>query len=426
MDADMAANPQPTFKLLRDEMPVLSIDIGSNPGVLLSRKEDIDFALRHPEIFSSNVDAVDLKNKRPMIPLQIDPPEHKKFRKLLDPIFAPRKMAAMDQEVSDARQPPHRRLHRAGRGGLRQGVLRPLPLGGLPHPPRPAARRAGHVPHHEGRHHPPRPRDREALRVGGGQAYQQKIADSVYDYFNKILDQREKERQGRPALAFPRRRGRGRPPDPRGHPRHLLPLPDRRARHRHGHARLHVRLPGASIPSTGASSSRTPTSSPTPSRSSSAGRPRSWVSPASRWRTPSSPVAPCTRAITSLSMIGSANTDEAEFPDARRGALRPRGQPPYRLRRRHPPLSGVAPGAPGAAGRAAGVAQADSRVRGRARTTRSSTRRASAPSTTSRCASRRGRSRVRAPSPAVGHVLGPAALVPVALLVATRRVRVPA
>jgi len=44
---------------------------------------------------------IDLKNKRPMIPLQIDPPDHKKFRKLLDPIFAPRKMAAMDQEVSD-------------------------------------------------------------------------------------------------------------------------------------------------------------------------------------------------------------------------------------------------------------------------------------------------------------------------------------
>ena len=46
------------------------------------------------------MDAVDLKNKRPMIPLQIDPPEHKKFRKLLDPLFAPRKMALFDDEVS--------------------------------------------------------------------------------------------------------------------------------------------------------------------------------------------------------------------------------------------------------------------------------------------------------------------------------------
>ncbi len=94
-------NPQPTFKLLRDDMPVMSIDMPSGArGVLLSRKEEIMETLRHPEIFSSNMDAVDLKNKRPMIPLQIDPPEHKKFRKLLDPLFAPRKMALMDDEVS--------------------------------------------------------------------------------------------------------------------------------------------------------------------------------------------------------------------------------------------------------------------------------------------------------------------------------------
>ena len=93
----MAASPQPTFKMMRDEIPVMSMEIAPGPGVLLSRKEEIDLALRHPEIYSSNMDAVDLKNKRPMIPLQIDPPEHKKFRKLLDPIFAPRKMAAMDR-----------------------------------------------------------------------------------------------------------------------------------------------------------------------------------------------------------------------------------------------------------------------------------------------------------------------------------------
>ena len=101
MGPEMAANPQPVWKMLRDDMPVLPIDgMLSSRAVMLSRKEDIMETLRHPEIFSSNMDAVDLKNKRPMIPLQIDPPEHKKFRKLLDPIFAPRKMQAMDAEVS--------------------------------------------------------------------------------------------------------------------------------------------------------------------------------------------------------------------------------------------------------------------------------------------------------------------------------------
>jgi cytochrome P450 len=86
MDPEMAAHPQPMFKLLRDEMPVMPVE----NGVVVSRKVDVDIVLRDPATFSSNVDAVDLSNVRPLIPLQIDPPDHKKFRKLLDPIFAPR------------------------------------------------------------------------------------------------------------------------------------------------------------------------------------------------------------------------------------------------------------------------------------------------------------------------------------------------
>src|SRR5580658_6076053 len=98
MDPEMAAHPQPVFKAMR-EMPVMPLE---GMGVLLSRKAEIDEALRHPEIFSSNADAVDLKNKRPMIPLQIDPPEHKKYRKILDPIFAPRQMALIEDSVAEA------------------------------------------------------------------------------------------------------------------------------------------------------------------------------------------------------------------------------------------------------------------------------------------------------------------------------------
>ena len=193
MDADMAANPQPTFKLLRDEMPVLSMDIGSSHGVLLSRKEDIDFALRHTEIFSSNVDAVDLKNKRPMIPLQIDPPEHKKFRKLLDPIFAPRKMAAMDQEVSDLVNHLIDGFIERGEVDFAKEFSVPFPsevfltLLGLPMDELDTflTMKDGII----------RPEHVTGTAQGSAkaQAYQQKIADSVYEYFDKVLDEREKE-----------------------------------------------------------------------------------------------------------------------------------------------------------------------------------------------------------------------------------------
>ena len=57
MDVDMAANPQAMFKSLRESSPVLALE---GTGVVLSRKVDIDEALRHPENFTSNMTAVDL------------------------------------------------------------------------------------------------------------------------------------------------------------------------------------------------------------------------------------------------------------------------------------------------------------------------------------------------------------------------------
>ena len=192
MDPDMAAHPQVMFKALRDECPVMAIE---GTGVVLTRKVEIDEAFRHPEVYSSNMDAVDLKNARPMIPLQIDPPEHKKYRKLLDPIFAPRRMAAMDDSVS-------RIVNNLIDGFIDQGevdfaqafsvpfpsevflTLLGLPLGELD---RFLAMKDGII----------RP-DHVIGKPYGSRAvndFQQKVADSVYEYFNEILDEREVTRQ---------------------------------------------------------------------------------------------------------------------------------------------------------------------------------------------------------------------------------------
>ena len=43
---------------------------------------------------------VQLGNVRPLIPLRVDPPEHVKYRKILDPLFAPRKMDAIEDDVA--------------------------------------------------------------------------------------------------------------------------------------------------------------------------------------------------------------------------------------------------------------------------------------------------------------------------------------
>ena len=139
------------------------------------------------------MDAIDLKNKRPMIPLQIDPPEHKKFRKLLDPIFAPRKMAAMDQEVSDLVNHLIDGFVERGEVDFAKEFSVPFPsqvfltLMGLPMDELDTflTMKDGII----------RPEHVVGTTQGSAEAgeYQQKIADSVYDYFNKVLDEREKE-----------------------------------------------------------------------------------------------------------------------------------------------------------------------------------------------------------------------------------------
>ena len=194
MDPEMAANPQPIFRVMR-EVPVMPIDLTAGRGVLLSRKEEIDQALRHPEIFSSNMDAVDLKNKRPMIPLQIDPPEHKKFRKLLDPLFAPRKMALLDDEVSALVNDLIDGFIGRGEVDFAKQFSIPFPsqvfltLLGLPldELDRFLTMKDGII----------RPDHVTGKLYGSREAsdYQQKVADSVYDYFNEVLDEREGERR---------------------------------------------------------------------------------------------------------------------------------------------------------------------------------------------------------------------------------------
>lgn len=91
------ADPQPMYKALRESTPVFR----SPQAVVLSRLTDIEMALKHTELFSSNMDAVDLGNVRPLIPLQIDPPEHAKYRRILDPLFTPREMARREPRVTE-------------------------------------------------------------------------------------------------------------------------------------------------------------------------------------------------------------------------------------------------------------------------------------------------------------------------------------
>src|ERR1700750_1054698 len=90
--------PQPMYKMLRESAPVFRP--GPEGPVVLSRLADIEMALKRTDVFSSNMDAVDLGNVRPLIPLQVDPPEHANSHHILDPLFTPREMATREPAVT--------------------------------------------------------------------------------------------------------------------------------------------------------------------------------------------------------------------------------------------------------------------------------------------------------------------------------------
>ncbi len=100
---EVATDPIPFFSEMLDKCPVSRTSLDALDGgssVTITRYDDVRWALRHPEIFSSSADAVQIGQERPMIPLQIDPPDHAKYRRLLDPELAPRWIAELEDETA--------------------------------------------------------------------------------------------------------------------------------------------------------------------------------------------------------------------------------------------------------------------------------------------------------------------------------------
>jgi cytochrome P450 len=62
-------------------------------------RESIEYVLHNPQLFSSRIE-MNLGNARPLIPLNVDPPQHSKYRRLLDPLFSPRRMDEQEPDIT--------------------------------------------------------------------------------------------------------------------------------------------------------------------------------------------------------------------------------------------------------------------------------------------------------------------------------------
>ena len=67
---------------------------------MLTSAEAVQYAHRNAELFSSSpMEGVHAELPVRTIPSAVDPPDHRRFRRLLDPMFAPRVVNAMDDEL---------------------------------------------------------------------------------------------------------------------------------------------------------------------------------------------------------------------------------------------------------------------------------------------------------------------------------------
>jgi cytochrome P450 len=87
--------PQPVFVRLGQECPVAQ----HSHGTTLFRFDDIVGVTRRPEILGEGAPGPSMGAPRPMIPLDLDGPEHARYRRLLDPLLAPRAIAYLEPEV---------------------------------------------------------------------------------------------------------------------------------------------------------------------------------------------------------------------------------------------------------------------------------------------------------------------------------------
>jgi cytochrome P450 len=85
----MAENRTEAYRIIREAGPIIK----TPRGYVLTSHEYVEYALKHPELFSSKR-AFDLVGSPlPMVPIAFDPPEHTRYRHILQPFVGPRKTA---------------------------------------------------------------------------------------------------------------------------------------------------------------------------------------------------------------------------------------------------------------------------------------------------------------------------------------------
>ena len=102
--ADFLAAPHAFMAAMHERYPPVFFNMSPYTGNAwqITRYEDAYFVLRNPQIFTTRQSVGfprDPNNWFDFIPLEIDPPEHRKYRGIVDPLFSPRAIAKLETYI---------------------------------------------------------------------------------------------------------------------------------------------------------------------------------------------------------------------------------------------------------------------------------------------------------------------------------------
>lgn len=106
LNPEWQQDPHPFYDRIRRECPVAHSERYGGFWIL-SRYEDVLRAYQEPEVFSSwpnPIPANSIGNQRAVIPVEIDPPDHTKYRHILSPLFTVHRLSAIESKIRRSMQ----------------------------------------------------------------------------------------------------------------------------------------------------------------------------------------------------------------------------------------------------------------------------------------------------------------------------------
>ncbi|MGH9035580.1 MAG: cytochrome P450 [Acidimicrobiia bacterium] len=101
LNPEWQQNPYPLYDRIRRECPVAHSERYGGFW-MLSKYEDVLRAYQEPEVFSSYpnpIPANSIGNQRAVIPVEIDPPDHTRYRHILSPLFTVHRLSALEAKI---------------------------------------------------------------------------------------------------------------------------------------------------------------------------------------------------------------------------------------------------------------------------------------------------------------------------------------